>query len=334
MTGSAIRQAIRRHDRVAGGVIFCLLAAVGIAVYAYGRNAEPVAIPVAGELASAEGYAPPADLAGYGLAETLSFDAETLYEYINGQAPRYIDFGFESLTVGQYDPAQSDSSAPPLVVDVYDMGARRNAYGIFADNVSPEDDKLDAGNAGILSGNVAAFWKGPYFVRVSSPTDDDAQDLVMRAAREVAAMIEDEEGGLRWFKAFPSENLVLDSRVFVKSSALGLAHFESTFLAEYETEGGYWTLLICDMESPGEVRELLDAHETALRSDGEVIEAADEGEQNAVWGKHKYIGPMLLVGRGDVAAGCVGLSDRVRARAQVDELLGNLRSVRSESGGE
>ncbi len=334
MTESAIRQAIRRHDRIAGGVILCLLAAVGIAVCAVGRNVEPVPIPVEGELASADGYAPPADLSGYALGETLSFNAETLYEYINGQAPRYIDFGFQGLTVGQYDPASDEASAPPLVVDVYDMGARRNAYGIFADNVSPEDDALEAGNAGIVSGNMAAFWKGPYFVRVSSPTDDDAQELVMRAAREVAGMIEDDEGGLRWFKAFPSENLVPDSRVFVKSSALGLAHFESTFLADYENDDGVWTLLLCDMESPEQVRELLEAHEAALRSDGEVIEAADEGEQNAVWGKHKYIGPMLLVGRGDIAAGCVGLSDRAHARVQVDDLLENLRSVRSEAGGE
>ena len=85
----------------------------------------------------------------------------------------------------------------PLVVDLYDMGNRRNAYGIFADSRPMEEAAIRLGNEGYASGNVAAFWKGRFYVRVAALTDADTGDRVLDAAHEATGWIEDDAGALK-----------------------------------------------------------------------------------------------------------------------------------------
>ena len=164
----------------------------------------------------------------------------------------------------------------------------------------------------------AVFWKDRFYVRIGAPTDDDMSDVVLRAAREAATWIEDDEEGLREFSAFPTDGLVDGSLVYMKSSALGLAHLSETFLADYQSDGGAYRMFFCDMATAEEGAATLEAQEEFLRSGGTVYEY---GEGGLVWGREKYLGAQLTIARGNVVAGCVGLDDRAMAEAKVRDLL-------------
>lgn len=316
---------VRRSDRVVSVVIFCILAAIALAIYLTGRRSAP--LPATAPEGRRAELLQPAEklLESHTVRRVLSFDAENLYEYINGQAPRYVQFGFKALVVAEYE---SSDPSTRLVVDIYDMATRRNAYGIFADGRSPETAKVKVGNEGFASGNMVAFWKGRFYLKVSAPTEADVAALVLRAANEVAKWIEDDVGELPEFSTFPREGLVEDSLMFSKTDAFGLAHLRDAFVGQYDVEGSAYRLFFCDLGTEREALQALDDHEKFLvENNGTVEEKRVLDGAGVLWGGDKYFGPTLLISRGRFVAGCFGLADRTQAESLTEALLVRAREI-------
>jgi hypothetical protein len=303
------------------------LAGIGLAVYLTGRSDTASSSPT-DDVWQGGSDLLPRQVASLVLTGTYTYDSENLYEYIDGQAPYYVGFGFRGLRVGEY--SREGRATPVLVVDVYDMQRRRNAYGLFMDTVPPEEELSELGNAGYLSGNVAVFWKGPFFVRVAALTGEDVGSLVEEVARAIADGIEDNSADLAEFAAFPLEGLIPESFAFIKSAAFGLAYLRETFVAEYEGESGYYRLFFADLEDPRAAVQVLGEHAEFLRS-GSGLESTEIGEaEGVVWGQDRYIGPTLMMARGRVVAGSTGLADRASAEAAVGDLLDRAIQVLSK----
>ncbi|MEE9464267.1 MAG: DUF6599 family protein, partial [Candidatus Neomarinimicrobiota bacterium] len=56
------------------------------------------------------------------------YNRENLYEYINGGAELYLSYGFLQMISRTY----TKSGKPDIVVDIFDMGSSRNAFGVFS----------------------------------------------------------------------------------------------------------------------------------------------------------------------------------------------------------
>ena len=321
----------RVGERIASVVILLMLLAIGLSVILEGRSGTNTG-PILIGMTSGEGHSlPPTLLAGYRLRSIATYDASTLYEYINGRAPRFVDFGFKGLTVAEY---ASGDAAPTVIVDVYDMGQRRNAYGIFMDEFPPEEEPAALGNGGFVSGNLAVFWKGTSYIRVSAPTETDMEDIVRQSAEALAQTIDDESAELKEFSAFPTDGLAAGSEVYVKSAALGLEYLRETFLADYESADGSYRLLLCDVERKEDALKILKGHEAFLRAGGSVDEASYDGDENIVAGLEKYIGPVVLLSRENLVAGCAGLDNRAVAEQKARDLLARAMDMLRQSGGE
>ena len=64
------------------------------------------------------------------------YDSETLFEYLNGGAPLYLDFGFQSMVHARYQ--LGDDSLSSVTIDVYDMGSDLGAFGLYRSARPPE----------------------------------------------------------------------------------------------------------------------------------------------------------------------------------------------------
>lgn len=309
---------MRHNDLIASAVILPLLALIGVGVFLMGRAGSTAELPPLPGTAATSGFAAPATLGDYALDSVRDYDEETLYEYINGQAPRFVQFGFQSLRVAEYRAGKS----APLTVDLYDMGRRRNAYGIWADGRSPEVEPAALGNDGYTSGNLAAFWKSRYYVRILALTDDDAADKVQAVAGQLASSIEDSATQLAEFDAFPKDGLDANSLTFSREAAFGLAHLNNTFWAHYAMGDAGFRLFFLEAESAEAASKTLALHVAFLKSAGGTVEelTLPSGEK-AVWGQEKYIGPNLLIAKGKIMAGCLGLGDSQAAQGVTLALL-------------
>lgn len=312
---------VRPADRVASTIILICLGCIGLAVYLTGRSGD-LRSPLGLDSRWAAGSAiVPAELDSLALASTRVYGPEDLYEYINGQAPHYIQFGFRAVLVAEY--AAEAAAMPSIIVDLYDMERRRNAYGLFMESFPPEAEMIELGNAGYQSDTVAVFWKGPYYVRVMGLAGTDRESEVHQAASRVASRIEDESRELAEFSVFPRAGLDAGSLTFIKAAAFGLAHLRETFAGTYETSDGTYRLFFCDLDNDQEVRALLEAHAEFLRG-REGLEGVELGEgEGRVWGEDRYLGRTLLIGSGPLVAGVLRYPEAVDAQQLAVDLLKN-----------
>jgi len=93
----------------------------------------------------------------------VTYNRDTLWEYINGGAVGYLAYGFkEAIT---YTTAHHESGLE-FVVDIYDMGRQIHAYGIYSLERSQEGVAVEWGCDGILYGNALYFWQDRYYVKI------------------------------------------------------------------------------------------------------------------------------------------------------------------------
>ena len=94
------------------------------------------------------------------------YTGEDLFEYINGEADLYFQFGFKTLTAGHY--LKDGSETLGITADVYELGSDLEGFGIFANYRQPEAEPEKAGTEGFVSPSQLMFYQGRYFVQLNA----------------------------------------------------------------------------------------------------------------------------------------------------------------------
>jgi lysophospholipase L1-like esterase len=90
-----------------------------------------------------------------------TFSGETLYNYVNGQAPYYFDQGFVCLGVQEY---RNDKQS--LLLELYQFKSPAGAHAIFVEETAASKITLDIGESGYLENCYLAFLYGEYFAKI------------------------------------------------------------------------------------------------------------------------------------------------------------------------
>jgi hypothetical protein len=114
-------------------------------------------------------------------AETTEYTPDTLFEYINGAARMYLSYGFVGLTHARY--LHGEEGRITIDLDIYDMGSKLGAYGIYSNGRPPHADTQEWGSQGDSSGKVAVAWKGRLYIRaVGSEETPELESMVAAVA--------------------------------------------------------------------------------------------------------------------------------------------------------
>jgi hypothetical protein len=158
-----------------------------------------------------------------------------LYNYMDGGAELYISYGFgEALSRTYTKPDQ-----PEVVAEVYDLLESRNAFGVFTQTREQEITEFGQGTYRIPG--AVFFWKGRYFISLSSWESNPASDALITAlaayidsrisnAGEIPALIE----------LLPGEGLIPDGykyfHHYVWMNAFFFISDENLFLIDDSTD--------------------------------------------------------------------------------------------------
>ena len=188
-------------------------------------------------------------LKGWSIAEgPTSFSPDTLWEYLDGGAPRYLAYGLVRMVHVRYQ--LGDDRLSSISVEIYDMGSELGAFGIYS-SIRPPDAVFQSwGAEGYRSGNVAAAWKGSVFVHVAA--DDDRSELIdsmEELVSRICGKLTGETSPLPILDPLPMEHLVPYSERFVASDLLGHADFGGGVLATYEVNGRSAELFFSELEN-------------------------------------------------------------------------------------
>ena len=115
-------------------------------------------------------------------SEPRTFEASHLWEYIDGDADRYIQAGVVKTLTGDY----RFNNKVDATADVYVMTKPEGAKKIYDSESAAESQPVDIGETGRLSKGSLTFHQGPYFVRVVA-YEDSAE--VGKALTELARAV-------------------------------------------------------------------------------------------------------------------------------------------------
>lgn len=101
----------------------------------------------------------------------LRYRGEDLFEYINGGAEIYYEYGFKEVVIQDYK-----KNGHSLSLEIFEMIDPQSAYGIYSFKRSPEGIPLDTEAEGRLEGYYLNFWKGRYLITITG--FDEEQETV------------------------------------------------------------------------------------------------------------------------------------------------------------
>jgi hypothetical protein len=223
--------------------------------------------------------------------EARSYDAETLFEYVNGKAESYFAYGFMLMKgITCVNPA-----GDRLVLDVSELGDSDRAWGFFVANRDPRSPSEALGSGGQVFELNAAAAKGRYYLEISaSPGKDHAAAL--RAF--VLAMLPRMPGEGRVPEAvawFPVEGLEPGSLRLVPQSPLGLRLLKPGFIAQYADGRAFVA-----PEASAEAAQATLVKLRARFADARVV--AGLGDE-AIAAQDAYLGALVLFRKGAHVAG-------------------------------
>jgi len=239
-------------------------AALLLTILSLGACSAPAAAPTNGpDLPPAVSVLPGPDvLPDWERQDPRTYDAGTLYAFMNGAADLYFTYGFRELATAEWVSPAGDS----VQVEVYRTASDADAYGLFT--YTSFGDPLDLGVDGeIESGYRIAFWQRSTFVQVMAL--GQASDEELRALAEAASSTLP-PGGERpaLAAALPAENLQPGSARFFRSKmaldnflwigpddVLGLGPDVEGIVARYEVSGGSADLLLVAFPDAGRAQE-------------------------------------------------------------------------------
>lgn len=217
------------------------------------------------------GWAPAGDVETY--------DRETIFHLVDGQADSFFAYGFEQVMVQGYQDGQGTA----VRVEVWQLATDADAYGLFTASIAGEP--VAVGNEGDLSpGRRLTFWQGRHTVHVRALQEVD--DAVLQGLAEAVAAALPEGGALPpLVNRLPQDNLVERGFVFFHQeisiqneiwlggeNILGLSQETAGILARYEVDGVGARLLLVQYPSA----EAASAGLAALQASGiESLVAAD-----------------------------------------------------------
>jgi hypothetical protein len=225
--------------------------------------------------------------------EARSFEPDTLFEYMNGNAEGYLIYGFRKM-----NGISCVKEGVTFIIDISDMGDPDSAYGILTANRDARKPPAAIGMGGQIVPRRLIFAKGRSYVEIAAnPEGDHTPALKAWAAaleKAVAGRTSVPEA-LSWFPTEKQTSLRL-----IPESVLGLRLLRRGYVGQYEY-GKAFLVLEDSPETAGAVMQKLKARfgETSAAKIG------DEAFQFT----DKYLGRLAIFRKGRFVGGWANVAE-------------------------
>jgi hypothetical protein len=235
--------------------------------------------------------------------KTESFQADNLYEHIDGAAENFLACGFERLAVQNYVTAGKQS----LTAEIYFHGTPENAFAIYASEKPLAGDYLALGSEGYAEEGVLNFISDAFYVKLNAFDLAPAQAGALKTlAEKIIAAIHGRNVLPAALAAFPARGKVAHSERYILNNFLGHDFLGAAFTADYEAPGERFRLFVMQMKDEDDARALL--HRWASLDKGRAAAAIQPGRSLI---NDPYNGPVRLYWQGAFIWGMVGKAPAV-----------------------
>ena len=285
------KRTISKIERAISLSILLFLLAIAVVVAHMGRQ-RSIAHYVLSETAFAgvtKGTAlklqlPPTMPNGWKRGKIETYNANNLYEKIDGRAELYISYDVVELVCTSYKREKDEG----MFVDVfiYDMGSPQNAFGIYSYERAGVGKRIKLGEDGYEAGGSIYFWKGCYYVQVVAAFEDEAmKQLCLSLAKTIESQLKGGQSKIWGLESLPKEGLVSGSIVYIKRKAFGHDFLEDVYTAQYRYGGKNIKAFVSKCKSANDARAKLAKWKEVVGKYGQVMKSEQYKGQPLFAGK-------------------------------------------------
>ena len=253
------------------------------------------------------------------MGDTEFYNADTLYEKIDGRAPAYLGFNFQSLRCRSFELLGAAGS----FVDVYEFhfDTPVNAFGMFALERDPKGAALDFAPDGYSGAMGYFFRQGAVYVQIiASDVKEKTLAIAKAIAQDRAKALPVDNAGLEGRRRLPATGLDPKSVQFVSENALGQDFLKNVFQATYDFGGKKLPFLVM-VAAPDEAVAAWKAwSEFSGKYGGTVTALPDVGGAKIFQAENSGSWRIIFV-RGGTLGGVFDADDAAKAREFVQQYL-------------
>jgi hypothetical protein len=243
--------------------------------------------------------------------DARSFDADNLFEYMNGNAEGYLLYHF--VRMKGITCASGDTT---LTIDVSEFEDAEFAYGMFTSTRDPRTPTERLGVNGQVTPRKGFFTKDKYYVEIAANPEKDHSATLRAFLAVIEKGIQGRTTLPDAFGWFPAENLVPDSIRLVPESVLGLRLLKSGYVAQYQAGKGF----LVRESSPDSAAQVF----AKLKARFSQASPASIGDE-AFTATDKYLNGVCVFRRGAVIGGFANLPEGRNGVAESEKLAANVR---------
>jgi hypothetical protein len=263
------------------------------------------------------------------LSKAENYNADNLYEKIDGKVPLYLEASFKELTTQRF----AETSDPNLWMElyVYDMGTLRNAFSVYGVQKRADSEAFASMQFAYKSGNALYFVHGKYYIELVGSSESDE---LFKAITEVARRIQtnlavDRDSEIAELAFFPQENLVPGSFKLYPANAFGFEKLTDVFTARYKSGEKIITAFISKRADLKEAEATAESYRKFLTENGAVIKNTDN---KMLVGKimDSYGTTEIVFTAGPFVAGIHEAENQQAAENIAEILINKLKSLNNE----
>lgn len=269
-----------------------------------------------------ERYLPPPDSSrGWRFdIEPTRYSTDNLFEYINGEAELYHDYGFVDMVTAAY--IRGDDFSFTYTIDLYDMGTPLNSFGIYSSYRNPGANLVEIGAEASVSELNIRFYLGRFFVQMNAGSlTPELHQIMVEQAQWMAAHLPSSPPPLE-IGFMPAEDQIKGSLKYITKGFLGQAAFPGGLQAFYAIDGDTLQAFLVLTQTAAEAEKSFHVYTNHLKTRGKVLTITS----SEVEAEMPYQGRITALRHLHWITGCMGY----KARKTADRLLQHLMTTLGE----
>jgi hypothetical protein len=243
--------------------------------------------------------------------QARSFDADNLFEYMDGNAEGYILYhfvGMKGITCLSGDMT--------LNIDISEFEDTEFAYGMFTSTRDPRLATEKMGVTGQVTQRKGVFTKDKYYVEISANPEKDHSATLRAFLSVIEKNLQGRTTLPDAFGWFPTENLTPESIRLVPESVLGLRLLKSGYIAQYQAGKAF----LVRESSPETAAQVF----AKLRERFGQTSPAKIGDE-AFTASDKYLNGLCVFRKGNFIGGFANLPEGRSGVAETEKLASNVK---------
>ena len=262
---------------------------------------------------------------GWQLSENHHYLPENLYNYINGAADLFVSYGFIKLVGAEYvsGPGKQEN----LVVDIYDMGSKLNAFGIFQSKRDPASKSLKIGAGAFGGKRYVFFYKDRFYVEIQSylPNGKDG-DIAVMMAQKVAGEIPGNCIPPFELNYLPDASRVAGSEVYITGGILGHAFLDKGLVSDYTIGDGVVKAFVAFFPSREHAVEALDQYKRYINAAGETWQLLNGFGERGFFSREPYQKTVLVAQMSHFVVGVANLSHAEKGKELLKRIMREIKN--------